>query len=123
MLRSPSSRRRWHAIRRGSNWSALGRGRPVLVVPGFGFGDPSTVPLQWALHTAGYRVVRSGIWVNVGCSDRAVDALAEVARRTVEADGGRRLFVVGHSRGGMLARGLALVIPSWWSGWSAWAHR
>lgn len=86
-------------------------GRPVLVVPGFGFGDPSTVPLQWALHTAGYRVVRSGIWVNVGCSDRAVDALAEVARRTVEADGGRRLFVVGHSRGGMLARGLAARHP------------
>ncbi|MFN8125311.1 MAG: alpha/beta fold hydrolase [Candidatus Nanopelagicales bacterium] len=88
-----------------------GDGRPVLVVPGFGFGDSSTLPLQWALHTAGYRVVRSGITLNVACSDRTVDALAEVARRTVDADDGRRLFVVGHSRGGMLARGLAARHP------------
>jgi triacylglycerol lipase len=85
--------------------------RQVLVVPGFGFGDASTVPMQLALHRAGFRVVRSKILANVRCSDRAVDRLAEVAESAVGADGGRRLMVVGHSRGGMLARGLGARHP------------
>lgn len=88
-----------------------GAGRPVLTVPGFGFGDPATLPIQIALHTAGYDVVRSHIELNVRCSDRTVDDLAEVAAAAVAADGGRRLFVVGHSRGGMIARGLAARHP------------
>jgi pimeloyl-ACP methyl ester carboxylesterase len=88
-----------------------GEGRPVLVIPGFGFGDPSTLPLQWAIHAGGYRVVKSGIIANVRCSDRVVDDLARVAQRTVADDDGRRLLVVGHSRGGMLARGLGARHP------------
>lgn len=88
-----------------------GGGRPVLVVPGFGFGDSATVPMQWALHVGGYHVVRSGMVANVRCSDRAVDQLARVAQRVVDGDDGRRLLVVGHSRGGMLARGLGARHP------------
>lgn len=87
-----------------------GAGRPVLTVPGFGFGDIATFPIQIALHEGGYRVVRSQILLNTRCSDRTVDALAEVAAEVVQADG-RRLFVVGHSRGGMIARGLAARHP------------
>lgn len=86
-------------------------GRPVLVIPGFGFGDVSTVPMQLALRRAGFDVARSHIAFNVRCSDRAVDGLAAVARRAVHEDSGRRLLVVGHSRGGMLARGLAARHP------------
>lgn len=88
-----------------------GNARPVLVIPGFGFGDAATLPVQIALHGAGYRVVRSRIRANIRCSDRAVDALGRVAAAAVERDHGRRLFVVGHSRGGMLARGLAARFP------------
>lgn len=84
--------------------------RQVLVIPGFGFGDAATLPLQIALARAGFEVVRSHILANVRCSDRAVDRLADVARTAVERDG-RRLQVVGHSRGGMLARGLAARHP------------
>ncbi|MFN8127304.1 MAG: alpha/beta fold hydrolase [Candidatus Nanopelagicales bacterium] len=84
--------------------------RQVLVIPGFGFGDAATLPMQLALSRAGFRVVRSHILANVRCSDRAVDKLAEVARDAVEQDG-HRLQVVGHSRGGMLARGLAARHP------------
>ena len=50
---------------------------------------------------------------NVRCSDRAVDRLAEVARRAVDADHGRRLMVVGHSRGGMSLADSAPDIPNW----------
>jgi pimeloyl-ACP methyl ester carboxylesterase len=85
--------------------------RQVLVVPGFGFGDVATLPMQIAVKRAGFHVVRSEIVLNVRCSDRAVDRLAGVARRAVEADHGQRLMVVGHSRGGMLARGLGARHP------------
>lgn len=85
--------------------------RQVLVVPGFGFGDAATLPMQIALRRAGFRVVRSHILANIRCSDRAVDRLAEVAQRAVAADHGQRLMVVGHSRGGMLARGLGARHP------------
>lgn len=88
-----------------------GDGRQVLVIPGFAFSDLSTLPVRLALQASGYRVVLSRIHWNVGCSDRAVDKLARVAAEAVERDGGRRLSVVGHSRGGMLARGLAARHP------------
>ena len=84
--------------------------RQVLVIPGFGFGDVATLPMQIALKRAGFQVVCSEIAFNVRCSDRAVDRLAQVARVAVERDG-KRLMVVGHSRGGMLARGLAARHP------------
>jgi len=85
--------------------------RQVLIVPGFGFGDASTAPMQLALHRAGFRVVRSGMLANIRCSDRAVERLARVATDAVESDDGRRLMVVGHSRGGLLARGLGARHP------------
>lgn len=94
-----------------SNQVPAGNGRPVLLIPGFGFGDLSTLPMHIALDSAGYRVIRSEILFNVRCSDRTVNDLASVARRAVAADGGRRLLVVGHSRGGMLARGLGARYP------------
>ncbi|MEZ5158755.1 MAG: alpha/beta fold hydrolase [Candidatus Nanopelagicales bacterium] len=98
------------ALPRGSRRQTAIR-RQVLVVPGFGFGDAATLPMQIAVKRAGFRVVRSHIVANVRCSDRAVDRLAEVARRAVDADHGQRLLVVGHSRGGMLARGLGARHP------------
>lgn len=88
-----------------------GDGRPVLLVPGFGFGDASMLPLQVVLSAAGYDVRRSQILANIRCSDRTVDTLADVAARIVADDGGRRLLVVGQSRGGMIARGLAARHP------------
>lgn len=88
-----------------------GDGRPVLVVPGFGFGDVATFPMQLALHAAGYKVIRSEMLFNIRCSDETVNELASVARRAVAADDGRKLLVVGHSRGGMIARGLAALYP------------
>ena len=40
----------------------------------------------------------------------AVERLADMARHAVEHDHGQRLLVVGHSRGGMLARAGADVV-------------
>ncbi len=87
-----------------------GDGRTVLVVPGFGFGDPSVLPLHVVLRRFGYRTVRSGMASNIHCSDRTVEALTGVAERAVERAGGR-IQVLGQSRGGMLARGLGARRP------------
>lgn len=99
------------ALPRGGDGPRTPIDRQVLVVPGFGFGDAATLPMQTALKRAGFRVVRSHIVANVRCSDRAVERLADVARHAVEHDHGQRLLVVGHSRGGMLARGLGARHP------------
>jgi len=88
-----------------------GRGKGVLVIPGFGFGDAATAPLQIALREAGYRVFLSEILMNIGCADETVASLVDVAERAVADNGGEPVHVVGHSRGGMLARGLAVRRP------------
>ena len=87
-----------------------GDGSSVLLVPGFGFGDPTLVPMHRVLRRFGYRTLRSGIVANIGCSDRTVDALSRIAEQEA-ARTGRRLQVVGQSRGGMLARGLGARRP------------
>lgn len=87
-----------------------GDGSPVLLVPGFGFGDPTLVPMHVVLRRFGYRTLRSGIVSNTDCSDRTVDTLARVAEAEVERCG-ERVQVVGQSRGGMLARGLGARRP------------
>lgn len=88
-----------------------GDGQPVMVVPGFGFGDPAATPMYAVLKRFGYHTVRSEIWANIHCSDTTVDAMAKVAEAAVDANAGQRISVVGHSRGGMLARGLAARRP------------
>jgi pimeloyl-ACP methyl ester carboxylesterase len=87
-----------------------GTGAPVLVVPGFAFGDYSITPMRLALARYGWRPVTSGILANVDCSDLAVERLAERAAGIVE-EHGDRIAVVGQSRGGMLARGLGARHP------------
>lgn len=88
-----------------------GDGQIVLLVPGFGFGDPSVAPLHAVLRRFGYTTALSEIVANVRCSDRTVDTLAEVAEALVERSGGRRIALVGHSRGGMIGRGLGARRP------------
>jgi pimeloyl-ACP methyl ester carboxylesterase len=83
---------------------------PVVLVPGFLAGDASLALMSRALRERGHRTYRSHIHANVGCTVRAADELegrieAIVARR------GRRVRIVGHSLGGMLARGLAVRRP------------
>jgi len=81
-------------------------GQPVLLVPGFLAGDRSLAWMAHQLRAAGYRTHRSGIRANVGCTRTALDAI----ERRVEAVAihrGSPVLLVGHSLGGMLARGLA----------------
>ncbi len=83
---------------------------PVLLVPGFLAGDSSLTAMSLWLRRKGWRTYRSGIHVNVGCTQEVADRL----ERRVEAIAlrrGRSVTIVGHSLGGMLARGLAARRP------------
>jgi triacylglycerol lipase len=89
---------------------ALRDADPVVLVPGFMAGDASLSALAGALRGQGHRAYRSHIHANVGCTVDATTAL-EIRLESVVARRGRRVTVVGHSLGGLLARGLAVRRP------------
>jgi pimeloyl-ACP methyl ester carboxylesterase len=83
---------------------------PVLLVPGFMAGDATLAGMAALLRRAGYRTYRSHIHVNVGCTREAADRL-ERRLESIAIRRGRKVSIVGHSLGGMLARGLAARRP------------
>lgn len=87
-----------------------GDGAPVLLIPGFLAGDLSLSLMAGWLRRLGYRPCRAGIRANVDCSARAVDHLEAQLERFAERHG-RRVAIIGHSRGGSLARVLAVRQP------------
>jgi triacylglycerol lipase len=87
-----------------------GDGRPVVLVPGFGAGDQTLLVLAAWLWRIGYRPSTCGFVANVECSDRAVE---RVERRLehLQRRYGRRVALIGHSRGGHYARALGSRRP------------
>lgn len=90
--------------------STSGSGDPVLLVPGFLAGDYSLTAMSRTLRRRGYRAYRSHISANVGCTRDAADEL-EARLESIAIRRGTRVSIVGHSLGGMLARGLAVRRP------------
>jgi triacylglycerol lipase len=83
---------------------------PVLLIPGFMAGDPTLRAMSSFLKHQGFRTYRSQIWVNFGCTREAADRL-ERRIETIAIRRNRKVSIVGHSLGGMLARGLAARRP------------
>ena len=83
---------------------------PVLLVPGFMAGDATLKAMSMFLRRQGFRTYRAQIHVNVGCTREAADRL-ERRIETIAVRRNRKVTVVGHSLGGMLARGLASRRP------------
>jgi triacylglycerol lipase len=83
---------------------------PALLVPGFLAGDASLVVLRGWLRRRGSRTSLAGLLLNVDCAERTVRRL-EGRLRNLAGDTGRRVVVIGHSRGGELARVLAVRNP------------
>ena len=87
-----------------------GDGAPVLLIPGFLAGDQSLSVMGAWLRRLGYAPRRAGISVNVDCSDRAVDKLEQVLQHA-RLGSGRKVTIIGHSRGGHFAKALASRLP------------
>ncbi len=87
-----------------------GDGRPVVLMPGFLAGDQTLLVIAAWLRRLGYRPRLCGFVANTGCSDRTLD---RVERRveTLWRAYGRRVALIGHSRGGHFARALAARRP------------
>jgi len=83
---------------------------PVLLVPGFLSGDFALTPMNDRLRDAGHWTSRSGIAPNIGCT---VEMVAVVERRveSIAERTGRRVAIVGWSRGGTLGKIVAVRRP------------
>ncbi len=90
-------------------------GQPVLLIPGFLAGDSSLAVMTGWLRRTGHHTSKAGIRMNVNCSGAAVDCLEERLEKMAERHG-RRVAIVGQSRGGQFARALAVRRPELVSG-------
>lgn len=90
-------------------------GQPVLLVPGFLAGDGSLGLMTGWLRRTGHHTSRAGIRANVDCSEASVRRLLGRLERFAERRG-ERVAIVGQSRGGSLARVLAVRRPDLVSG-------
>ena len=85
-------------------------GAPVLLIPGFLTGDHSLATLAGHLVSEGLRPWPGGIARNIGCSEVTTTALLE-RLDWIAARHHSKVTIVGHSRGGLMARVLARRRP------------
>lgn len=99
---------------RDSAWrhvkKAQGGGLGVLLVPGFGCGSHTLTLTRTWLRARGYRPADARIGLNVGCTTELVDRIERRLEAHAEATG-RRVVLLGQSRGGWLARLVAARRP------------
>ncbi len=102
------------ALLRSDVWHGVGLspgdGRPVLLIPGFLAGDGSLAVMTRWLRSLGYRTHRAGIRRNIDCSEAVCCAMEERLEALFEKTG-QRVSIVGQSRGGIIARALAVRRP------------
>jgi pimeloyl-ACP methyl ester carboxylesterase len=87
-----------------------GDGHSVLVLPGLLGGDRYLDPLRGWLRRVGYTPLRSGLERNPGWSEELVAELGTLVESEFER-AGRRVTIIGHSIGGLLARSVAIRRP------------
>ncbi|MEM9561036.1 MAG: alpha/beta fold hydrolase [Actinomycetota bacterium] len=110
-VRTPFEHR---SLRRSPLWRGdgipAGRGRPLLLIPGFLAGRHSVSSVAHVLAAAGWAVETASVGRNSGPAYVGVDAAAADLMRMYETFG--PVTIVGHSRGGQFARVLAVRQPS-----------
>jgi len=84
--------------------------RPVMLIPGFMAGDSSLAVMRAWLRRRGHPVSMSGMRLNAGCAEEIVSRLQEQLWRFAERCE-EPVVLIGQSRGGALARSLAVREP------------
>lgn len=90
----------------------VGKGAPVITIPGFCANDLSMRQMRMTMRSAGFRARGWGMGVNTGARP---DTLDELHKRVAEvfAHDGRRVHLVGWSLGGIYAREYAKRFPDY----------
>jgi pimeloyl-ACP methyl ester carboxylesterase len=87
---------------------SVGRGRPVMVIPGFLATDHSTTVLRRALEDSGYRVYGWGLGWNLGARSDILDRIETQLHRAAKRG---PVTLIGWSLGGLYAREVAKRQP------------
>ena len=90
-------------------------GQPVMLIPGFLAGDDSLGLMTRWLRRTGHHTRKAGMRFNVACSADAMEQLEE-RLETMAETGGRKVAIIGQSRGGNFAKVLAVRRPDLVSG-------
>ena len=88
-----------------------GQPHPVMVLPGLGADDRSTIAIRGFLESLGYQVHGWGRGRNVRAPDADLSAVDAQVKKLRE-DSGLKVSLVGWSRGGIIAREVARQIPA-----------
>lgn len=86
-----------------------GRGDPVLTIPGFTASDASLFYLNTFLRRINYNVCFSGIIYHRD-PEREIERLSDRAEEIYKITG-KKVHLVGHSLGGVVAKGIGLSSP------------
>lgn len=113
----------WKEAYMGLDWVALraapvyygigvprGDGSAVVLVPGFLATDFYLQEMYFWLGRIGYHARLSQIGRNADCINVLVNRLTETVRKAY-AQTGRKVHLIGHSLGGVLARSVAVLHP------------
>jgi hypothetical protein len=88
-----------------------GDGSAVVVIPGLLFTDLYLSELRAWLGRMGYRPYNSGIGLNAECPNLLIRHRLTETIETARRETGKRVHLVGHSLGGLLARAAAAQMP------------
>jgi pimeloyl-ACP methyl ester carboxylesterase len=88
-----------------------GDGHAVIVFPGLGAGDLSTVPLRNFLSAQGYETYGGDLGLNFGPREGVLQKSVERVQE-IQQDSGRKVSLIGWSLGGIYAREFAKALPN-----------
>jgi len=86
-------------------------GSAVVVVPGFLMTDFYLTEFRSWLNRIGYRAYLSGIGLNADCPNLLIQNKLRETIQKAHQETGRKIHLVGHSLGGVIARAAAAQMP------------
>ncbi len=90
-----------------------GDGSAVVLIPGFLKDDGYLSHLHAWLTRIGYQPYFSGIGQNAECPNLLIESAVRESVARAHRESGRKVHILGHSLGGLIARAIAAQRPDW----------